>query len=153
MQLVKDTENTYILIMKKGEKVMESFKKAFEKIQAHDPSVLGGFVSGTIGALENSVLSYRNNATKKYDHQTFKESMEIVSLSGNLSFKPKNQFFSHIHVGLSGANYIQYGGHLTSAKVSITVECMITVTKNKMQRENDPDTGLDLIIFDSKDCL
>ena len=71
--------------------------------------------------------------------------MEIVSMSGNLSFKPKDQFFSHIHVGLSGADYLQYGGHLTSATVSITMECLITVTKTKLQRELDEVTGLDLI--------
>ena len=124
---------------------MESFKKAFNQINKEDPTINGGFVSGTIGALENSILSYRNNETKKYDHKTFKDFMEIVSLSGNLSFKPKDQFFSHIHVGLSGADYLQYGGHLTSATVSITMECLITTTKTKLQRVNDSITGLDLI--------
>lgn len=147
MQLIKNSETTYILIMKKGEKVMECFKKAFEVIKTKNPEVEGGFISGTIGALDESMLSYRNNDTKKYDHKMFNESMEIVSMSGNLSFKPKNQFFAHIHVGLSGSDYVMYGGHLTSARVSITVECMITITKVKLQRENDSDTGLDLINF------
>lgn len=148
MELIKDSNLNYILIMKKGEKVMETFKKAFQEIQKNDSSVQGAFVSGTIGALENSILSYRDNDTKKYNHKTFKESMEIVSLSGNFSFKPKDQFFSHIHVGLSGRDYIQYGGHLTSATVSITMECLITVTKHKLQRKNDTITGLDLITFE-----
>lgn len=117
---------------------MKKFKKKDSKIQ-------GAFISGTIGALENSILSYRDNTNKTYIHKTFKESMEIVSLSGNLSFRPNNQFFPHIHVGLSGADYLQYGGHLSNAKVSITVECLITPTKTKLQRTHDEDTGLDLI--------
>ena len=145
MQLKHDEKDKYILIMHKGEKVMETFKKAFEEIQKNDSSINGAFVSGTIGALENSILSYRNNDTQKYQHQTFKESMEIVSLSGNLSFKPKEQFFAHIHVGLSGDDFIQYGGHLTSATVSITMEALITVTKTKLTRQKDSETGLDLI--------
>jgi predicted DNA-binding protein with PD1-like motif len=96
--------------MNKGEKVMEIFKRSFKEIQDQNPNIQGAFISGTIGALESSILSYRNNNTKKYEHQTFKDSMEIVSLSGNFSFKPKQQFFAHIHVGLSGSDFIQYGG-------------------------------------------
>ena len=44
MKLVKDTDLTYILILSKGEKVMESLKKAFLEIKKNDPSVNGGFV-------------------------------------------------------------------------------------------------------------
>jgi hypothetical protein len=33
MKLIKDSQNRYILIMKKDEMVMETFKKAFEEIQ------------------------------------------------------------------------------------------------------------------------
>lgn len=103
-------------------------------------NIAAGIVSG-IGALSEAQIGYFNAQTKSYEKKSFQESMEIVSLKGNISFKD-NELFPHLHVVLSRRDFSAVGGHLFSGTVYAFEFEIISFEDKPFVREFDNDTGL-----------
>lgn len=130
-------ESDFVLVLDKGEDVIESLKKL-----ARDEN-LGGFFTG-IGAVADPVIGYFDIEKKQYLKLELKGSYEVLSLTGNISFLPNGEPFIHAHVILGDNNHRVFGGHLFSAKVSVTLELLILRTQ-KLLREKDPEFNIWLI--------
>lgn len=134
-----EENNSFFLVGHKGSRVMELYNEVFNLVKT-------SFTLGsTIGALENIQIGYRNNDTQKYEISQIPKSHEIISLSGNISFKPNNILFPHLHVALSNDLCQVFGGHLVDATISITLEGQLFLLPFIMERKLDSNTGLDLI--------
>lgn len=137
---VKRTETGFIAVLDRGDEVIASLKKlAFaERI---------GIASFTgIGAVKEAVLGYLDLNRKDYLKREFPESMEVVSLTGNIA-TGDGQTFVHCHAALGDNRMQLFGGHLFQATVSVTVEIFLRVYEGEMTRQFDENSGANLILF------
>lgn len=98
-----------------------------------------GFLQG-IGAISDVELGYFNVKAKRYKTKKIKQTLEVVSLLGNISYKD-NKPFVHLHVSLADADQKLVGGHFFKGTVAVTLEIFIRVIKRKLTRNHDPEMG------------
>jgi predicted DNA-binding protein with PD1-like motif len=106
-------------------------------------NIRSGRIQG-IGAVKDAVLGFFNTETNTYDKKTFEGEWELLSLLGNITIKD-GEPFPHLHVMISGADYITYGGHLFSAIIAVTGELYIQPLSVPVERQIDTRTGLYLM--------
>lgn len=133
-----DTDLPFILIVHKGESLIETILKCAQAINLKAASLSG------LGALENPTIAYYNLNSKEYQNKLFPGDFELTSLNGNLT-KAEDEWVAHIHVTLGDEDYRVIGGHLQNAVVSITTEITVIPFQNPIVRKMDADIGLKLI--------
>ena len=136
---LKGTQDPFILVLKKGEKLQESIVHCANQVE------LNGASLSALGAIDNTTLTYFDHKKKLYYKKEYPEFMELIALSGNITFV-NDKREAHIHVALSDHDYKMSGGHLGEATVAATVEVTIIPIKNKLVKKMDEATGLNLII-------
>ncbi len=136
----RKTEYGFYLKFDKDEKL----HKTLEKFML-DQKIQGGFYHG-LGALKNCELGFYHLNKKEYHRETFEAECELLNLTGSLSWF-ENQPVIHSHVTLGDEQFNAFGGHLFEANVAVTVELSLTTFKDKIERANNPDIGLNLITF------
>ena len=134
----RQIENGFLLRLEKDEKILESLNEF-----ALEQKIPSGFVYG-IGAIKEVELGYFHGATKEYQRRTLEGEYELVSLKGNLSYLQGKPIF-HIHVAVAGQDFQLLGGHLFEAKVAVTVEIHFVMNYDVIERQFDPETGLNLL--------
>ena len=97
-----------------------------------------------LGGAGSVTLGFYDLPTKQYRWKTFDAPLEIVSLTGNLSFVDDAPFW-HIHGVFSGPDYQTVGGHVKELRVGPTCELHITPLEHPLTRSYDETTGLKLI--------
>jgi len=134
-------EGSWLLVLDKGEEAI-SVLSGFSK----EKDI--GFASVTgIGAASDVVLAVFSIADKKYIERKFSGDIELASLMGNITRletengKPK----VHLHCVIAGDDLSAHAGHLVSAEISVTCELVLNVSKEKVERKPDDETGLMLI--------
>lgn len=133
------TESGFLLVLDRGDEVIESLKEfaASERIGA-------AWLSG-IGAVRDVTLGYLDLELKQYLRQELgAESMELLSLSGNLA-RLNSEPVAHCHVVVGDREMRTYGGHLFRAVVSVTVEMSVQVYEGEVARRFDEESGANLI--------
>ena len=136
--------NSYLLVLKPGQKVMESLMAFMEKEK------LPGAQFTAIGAVKNTEVAYYNLETKTYQPKKFEASGEVLSLNGSLGYFD-NKPVAHAHIALAGPDFTVYGGHLREAEVSLVLEIFITPTSERIVRELNTDfPGLKTINLEAK---
>ena len=137
---VKRTETGFILVLDIGDEVIASLKKlaAAERIGMAE-------MSG-IGAVRDAVLGYIDLDRKHYLRREFPDSMELVSLTGNMALLD-GEPFAHCHAVLGDREMRTSGGHLFQATVSLTVEIFLRVYEGRITRRFDTDSGANLIVL------
>ncbi len=99
-----------------------------------------------IGALKNAKLAWYNQEKMKYEEINLDENLEIVSLSGNISFTTDSNFkdgiFPHFHISLSDKKGQIYGGHVLKGCEIFVCELMIIESLNQQTRFFDKERGL-----------
>ena len=129
----------YLLIFDKGEKLMAGLAEFAERV-----NLPGGTISG-LGAITNAELGAYDLDKKEYHRQIFSaENYELISLIGNFSLKD-GKAFPHVHVGLGGHDFKQFGGHLFEADTAVTAEIYIHPFGTMPKRQYSEAIGLDLI--------
>ncbi len=122
--------------LKKGEDLTKGLIAVLK-----DRDITAGAISG-IGAVSKARLGYFNARTKKYEERIFEESLEIVSLKGNVSYKD-GEIFPHLHAVLSRRDFSAFGGHLFHDTLVYAFEFeIIAFTGASFKRGFDEDTGL-----------
>jgi len=130
-------DDKYILRLDKNEEIVETIKDF-----CREQGIQLGWVSG-IGAVNQATIGMFDTAVKEYRSRELNGDMEIVSLSGNIS-SLKGDVYLHLHVCLSNREFQTYGGHLSSATISGTGEFIVGVIEGVVEREFDPDIGLNI---------
>jgi predicted DNA-binding protein with PD1-like motif len=136
--LMINADSPFMLILHKGENVIDSLKKFAITAQIKSASLSG------IGALENVRLGYFNLATHQYQYKTFSGMYELISLTGNIT-KLNDDYIVHLHVALGGPEYQTISGHLDSATVGVTAEIAVIPFGSTITRQFNPDLQLNLI--------
>ena len=139
MKLILKDNNTYVLSFKRGEELMEGIKEFCRENHIEAASF------SAIGAANEVELAWYNLVAKKYITILFKEDMELVSLTGNVS-KMGNDVIIHNHGVFSFQDMSTKSGHVM--KIVISGACEVTLHKNEgsIERVYDDETGLNLMI-------
>jgi len=134
----KKFNNKIIVRIDKGEEIVKSLTKVCQ-----DNNITLGSISG-IGATNKVTIGLFDVATKKYHSKELIGNYEIVPLLGNISTMD-NKIYLHLHINLCDSNHNSFGGHLNSAIVSATCECVIDIIDGKINRKFSDEIGLNLI--------
>ncbi|MCI0487906.1 MAG: DUF296 domain-containing protein [Blastocatellia bacterium] len=137
---VKRTETGFILVLDIGDEVIASLKKLAATERIGVASLTG------IGAVRDSVLGYIDLEQKQYLRRSWPDSMELVSLAGNLALLD-GEPFAHCHAVLGDREMRVFGGHLFQATASLTVEIFLRVYEGRINRRFDADSGANLIVL------
>jgi predicted DNA-binding protein with PD1-like motif len=137
---LRKTEYGYFLKFNKDEKI----HKILEQFM-RDQKINAAFYHG-LGALKNAELGFYHLNKKEYHRQIFREEAELLNMTGSLTWF-NDQPVVHSHVTLGDPQFKAFGGHLFEADVAVTVELMVTVFKEKIERVPDADIGLNMISF------
>lgn len=133
-------KDTYVIRMNRGEEILTTLKEVCLKENIKCASIQA------IGAVDEFSVGLYDVVSKKYNENTFKGAYEIVSLLGNITTM-NGKYYSHLHMGCADKEGHMYGGHLTYAHVSATVEMFLTIIEGKVDRFHDDNTGLNLFKF------
>ena len=134
----RQIENRYIVRLEKGEEVLGTLT-AF----VLDQCIQGGVIHG-LGAICDLVLGLYEPQKKEYIRRTFEEDLELGNLTGNISYFEDNPVL-HCHATVAASDLRAYTGHLFSARVAVTVECVIIPFAERLTRVRDEQIGLNLL--------
>ncbi|HUZ60854.1 MAG TPA: PPC domain-containing DNA-binding protein [Hanamia sp.] len=138
-KLLNDEEQkTYAIIMDSGDEVTEqlmTFAKK-EKLSASQFTAIGAFSESVVGFFDFSI--------KDYKKIPFKEQMEVLALTGDISIY-KDEYKIHAHVVLGRSDGSAHGGHLMKAIAHPTLEIILNESPEYLKREMDKDSGIPLI--------
>ena len=133
--------NKYIVRVDKGEEIVE---KLTELAETEDISLAN--VSG-IGATNKCTIGLFAVEEKKYHSKEYTGDFEIAPLTGNISTMNGKKYL-HLHINIGDKDNKSFSGHLNSAIVSATFECIIDVIEGNIDREKNEEIGLNLIKFE-----
>lgn len=134
----KFINNTAIIRIDRGEKVIESLTKVANELNIKCASVNG------IGATDHFRCGIFDFKDKSYKELNFQGCYEILSLSGNMSIK-NGEPYCHIHITTSDEKGNCYGGHLIEADISVTCEIFLNITDTVLERKYDKLTTLNIL--------
>lgn len=128
----------YVIRLMKGEEIITALAEfaARHEIEA-------AVVSG-IGAVENITLGYFDPVKRDYLREELPDSHEVASMNGNLSMLDGKPTL-HIHATLADRQHRPRAGHLFAARVSVTVEVVMTRLPGRMERRWEQEIGLNLL--------
>ncbi|MAF13279.1 MAG: hypothetical protein CMI53_00090 [Parcubacteria group bacterium] len=138
MRLILKDKNLYLIRFDRGDEVIGKLISVCKKNK-----LFSGSISG-LGAASEIVISYFDIKKKKYLDKKFKSNLEIVSLTGNLASLGKEPVV-HIHGIFSDKNMETVGGHVQKIVVSVTCEITIITSNQKIYRQLDKNTQLNLL--------
>ncbi len=137
MRFIK-TATGFVVRLDRGEEVLDGLSSFIEQA-----GLVGGSITG-IGAVQDTVLGYLDPETKSYHKQTFSGDMELVNLTGNITWVDGKPFV-HAHVTISGSDFVARSGHLFQARIAVTGEFYVHPSEVRLARVADPVTGANLI--------
>lgn len=101
-------------------------------------------VSG-IGATAEFTVGIFNLKSSEYDKYSYSGNHEITSLTGNIT-EVDGKPYVHLHITAAGdGNFV--GGHLLSAKISLTAEIIIDVISADITRVHDEKLKINTLFF------
>lgn len=131
-------KNGYVVRIDKGEEIVAILKEFCTK-----NNITSGKISG-IGATNKVTIGLFESIPKKYSSQEFKGDYEIAPLLGNISTL-NGEVYLHLHINIADNKQRSFGGHLNSAIVSVTFECVIDVFDSVIERDFSEEIGINLI--------
>ena len=96
-----------------------------------------------IGATYEATIGYYDQVKHAYARTTYRQEMEIVSCTGNVSLKDGKPFL-HLHAVLGDTELRCFGGHLFPGSKVFAAEAHVQELKGARARVPDPATGLAL---------
>lgn len=138
MQYTKPTNTHALLILKRGELVVESLT-----LIAKQEKIENALISG-LGAVKNIRCGYYDLADREYHFEEYPELCEVLNLSGNIMLK-EGVPFVHLHATFSDTKNHAFGGHVVEMEVGVTLEIALTLLPSSHARRYDEETGLHLI--------
>ncbi len=112
MEIIRQ-ENRLKVNLVRGEELMSSLEKVVAEYGIKEATITG------IGATDLLTVGFLTDyRTMQYKWKTFEGDFEITSLMGNIRMvdgAPK----IHLHINFADEDYITYGGHVDSARISV----------------------------------
>src|SRR5712691_9123492 len=108
----------FMLRLEKREAILLSLKR-FAKSKNLEAAVFEG-----IGSLNEVKLGHYDFTRKSYRYEVFREELEILTLSGNISILDKLPL-PHAHVTLGRRDFSVIGGHLDEGSSANMVEIVL----------------------------
>ena len=138
MIFVEIEPGRFVIRLEMGDDVMVSIRKfaEAEKIRA---AVLEG-----IGSVSKAKLGHYDFTTRKYKYEVFREDLEVLSLSGNVSTLNESPL-PHVHATLGRRDFTVIGGHLEEGSSANMVEVGLQVLRGKLVKARDESVGLNLL--------
>lgn len=137
----KKIDNKFIVRIDKGEEIVAQLLELCKK-----ENIRLGTVTG-IGATNKLTIGLFETESKTYISKTIEGDFEIAPLSGNITTM-NSDIYLHLHINVCDVNNRSYGGHLNSAIVSATFECVIEKFPNTVNRKFSDEIGLNLLDFE-----
>lgn len=97
-----------------------------------------------IGALRNATIAYWHPVRQLYEEIAVNEQVEVVSMTGNLAPSVDGTKM-HAHIILGKRDGSTVAGHFLRGTVYPTLEVFLTAREVRVERKNDPETGLWLL--------
>ena len=138
MMFSKLERGRFMIRLEKGEDILGSIT-GFAKGNRVGAALFEG-----IGSLNTAKLGHYDFETRKYSFEVFKDDLEILSLSGNIS-RMNGKPLPHAHVTLGRRNFSVIGGHLDEGSLANMVEIGVTVLPGKLVKARDEGVGLNLL--------
>jgi len=130
----------WIIRLDPGDEIPRDVVAAATALGVRTASVTG------IGAFDRAVLGLWDQEKRRYVETVVEEPVEIVSLMGNV-VRLDGAPFLHAHAVLSRRDASTVGGHVISARTSITVELFLTSLAVEVSRKLSDQCGLKLLEF------
>ena len=134
----KKINETYILRLDKGERLIETLKHF-----CSNNNIKCGYFFG-IGSLDEAELAHYIVKTKKYTSEIFRQPLEIVNLTGNITAM-NSEVYLHCHATLSDVNMEAIAGHLKEGIIGATCEIVLIHLDLSIERKYDENIGLNLM--------
>lgn len=127
MQVLKKENGVTVIRFDKGENFPGALTEYCVKSHLQSAVVLCG-----IGMLSNTTIGRYDG--QEYSKLVLKDSLEVLSLQGNISMK-EGEPFVHLHVSLADHDFSAKGGHLFDATVSMVIELALCELSPGMVRQ------------------
>ncbi len=137
MQQYSNT-NGNLVVINRGEELIAQLTE-----YAQERKLNSAWISG-LGGSGSVTLEFYNILTKEYEWKKFNVPMEILNLTGNLSWVDGEPFW-HVHGTFSGRDLHALGGHVKELVIGLTCEILITPLNTPLTRVFDDETGLKLL--------
>jgi len=128
----------HVLTLPRGAEVISELNK-----YAIQYSLGSAWVNG-LGGASDVILGFYDIKTKQYIWKQYNEALEIVNITGNLSWVDGKPHW-HMHAVLSDKTMKSYGGHVKVIRVGLACELLISPLEQKFTRIPDEKTGLKLL--------
>lgn|SRR3989344_856937 len=127
-----------ILRFDKGDDVIEGILEFGRK-----KGIEGAWLSA-IGSSKEVELGFYDLEKQEYMNRIFAEPLELLEASGTLATKD-GKLILHLHGVFSKTDYSTIGGHIQKMTANATVEVFIHKLNEKLERQLDSKTGLNLL--------
>lgn len=111
----RETPFGFIVVLEPGDELIHSLIRFARQQDLDAGSVIG------IGAVRAVELGFYDTVRCEYDRRRFDESLEAVSLVGNLGLVD-GEPFPHVHGTFGRADFSVIGGHVFEAICAVTLE-------------------------------
>lgn len=137
----KRFDDKIIARIDRTEEVHEKLKEIALKENIKLASVYG------LGATDDFTIGIFSVSKKDYKERNFKGEFEILSIIGSISTL-EGEYYPHLHISASNGDGNVFGGHMKSARISVTCELTINIIDGVVERQKDPETGINIYKFD-----
>jgi predicted DNA-binding protein with PD1-like motif len=127
-------DQTYVVVLARGEQVVASLSRLCKA-----EGIAGGSFYG-LGAVDTAELAVYDVPNRTYHRRTLEGVFEVTNLTGTIGVKAEGDRVVHAHVTLSDEQMAVFGGHLMEARVSGTMEIIVT-SLPQLTKRNDEATG------------
>ncbi len=122
-----------------GEGIMESLQKAFQKAKWKAAVILCG-----VGQARDCEVGFFKKG--KYFFKKYAETLEIISLQGNIALTKQGEIVVHCHACLSGEKNQAIAGHFKEGIVTVACEIfLLDASKLDLHRQLDASTGIRML--------
>lgn len=136
---MKNSTESFVLVLKTGEKLHEGIKKC-----ATDAHLVGASVQG-IGQFLNPTFAYYG-PNEQPQLITLDGIYELISLNENISLSDK-QYYTHIHAVLGNNKLEAHAGHIKESTIGATTELIITPFSKPLVRDVNSETDFGPIVM------
>ncbi len=121
-----------------GEEVITSLKALARTERIPAASLTG------LGAVDDVTLALYHPVRKEYITTRLTEELEVATMTGNIAWVGDEPVV-HVHGVVSRADCSTAAGHFVQARVSVTLEVMLSIYHDRVIRAPEPSLGLNLL--------
>lgn len=138
MEIILKDNNIYVIRVEKGNDALEELQKF-----CSENKIAAGFFRA-IGSTKGITIAWYNGEKKEYTDKHMQETLEIISLTGNVAILD-GQAYVHAHGSFSNEAMQTFAGHVKRLEVGATCEIILEKLEGTMERTYSEEIGLNLL--------